>query len=136
VNIIAKWTTTDSIYAHHVSAMISQLILLHQARTFRFKFLIIKENYHPQHLLSYNHFKVNQKHKSLIKKLLNGNGCNVGLLKRLTSCLVKLFSLLAFIMGTSSSLTSSKQSFVGVATFMTCDRYLQRKPRLVKMLGG
>ena len=45
---------------------------------------------------------------------------------RLTSCLVKLFSLLAFITGTSNSCTSSKQSFVGVATFMTYERYLHK----------
>lgn len=52
-----------------------------------------------------------------------------------TSCLVKLFSFLAFKMGISNSFTSSKQSFVGVATFMTCNRYLQETKR-VKALQG
>jgi len=47
----------------------------------------------------------------------------------LTSCLVKLLSLLAFIRGSSNSLTSSRQSLVGVATFITCSRYLQEEHR-------
>lgn len=41
-----------------------------------------------------------------------------------TSCLVKLLSSLAFNTGISNSYTSSIQSLVGVATFITYERYL------------
>lgn len=58
----------------------------------------------------------------MFKRAINAMGSR-------TSCLVKLFSLLAFRMGTSNSLTSSRQSFVGVATFITCKRYLRRKQK-------